>query len=345
MEDAANTAGRTGGLSVATFGGLGTAGLAYASIELFDIGLGAGGDRLDITGSSTGQTRTRFGGGEDVANIFQTNGRFLLSTGPDNDMVNVGCPNDLGRPTDDLASRLGDRLTITGDSNGQDVFPLRAGGGTTSDPQSPLFAPPMNRYDVSGDGAVTPLDSLLVINYLDIYRSSTPRSNGVSRSGEGETPRQRIYWDVNSDLHASPIDAFLVVNRLNMSAEGEAISDTPDTVAIDAVPERWPEIYGSHQSNGSRWPSKHVATPANNSNPPLALALQVGYFGEWVQRVFSPFAKGNRGFGGCRLLPVRDCAGRNLGFRTLHGARRDRLRDNLSMFPERKPYLGHQRSR
>ena len=66
--------------------------------------------------------------------------------------------------------------------------------------------------DVNSDQIVTPLDALMVINYLN---SSADRSV-CSLGGEGES---LALLDVSGDSWISPLDALLVINHLN--AEGE----------------------------------------------------------------------------------------------------------------------------
>ena len=67
--------------------------------------------------------------------------------------------------------------------------------------------------DVNGDGQVSPLDALMVINALNAGRTE-PTS-----SGEGEIT---LLLDVNGDTHLTPLDALLVINYLsrNRSATG-----------------------------------------------------------------------------------------------------------------------------
>lgn len=59
-------------------------------------------------------------------------------------------------------------------------------------------------YDVNGDGAVTALDALLIVNYLNTYG---PGPVGYGDPGYG--------YDVNSDGSVTSLDALLVVNELN----------------------------------------------------------------------------------------------------------------------------------
>ena len=69
--------------------------------------------------------------------------------------------------------------------------------------------------DVSGDGAVSPFDALLVINYLN--------TNGPGVVPSGNTPP---FLDVNGDGFVTSIDALFVINRLNNpSGEGESAVD------------------------------------------------------------------------------------------------------------------------
>ncbi len=69
--------------------------------------------------------------------------------------------------------------------------------------------------DVSGEGAVSPLDALLIINYLN--------STGPGPVPVGSSPP---YLDVNADGFVTAIDALLVINRLNTGgSEGEQASD------------------------------------------------------------------------------------------------------------------------
>ena len=69
--------------------------------------------------------------------------------------------------------------------------------------------------DVSGDGAVSPIDALLIITHLN---SNGP---GPVPSGSGAP-----YLDVNADGFVSAIDALFVINRLNTgNGEGESATD------------------------------------------------------------------------------------------------------------------------
>lgn len=74
---------------------------------------------------------------------------------------------------------------------------------------------PINSLDTNSSGAVSALDALLVINYLN---SGAPRL-----IPQGSTPKLG-YLDTNSDNAVSPIDALLVINELSRVARGEGES-------------------------------------------------------------------------------------------------------------------------
>lgn len=74
------------------------------------------------------------------------------------------------------------------------------------------FLPP----DVDADGAIAPLDALLVVNELNANGSR------LLVAGEGESPAPAItkFVDVNGDRFISPVDALRVINVLNGEGEG-----------------------------------------------------------------------------------------------------------------------------
>ncbi|MCL4201298.1 MAG: pre-peptidase C-terminal domain-containing protein [Pirellulaceae bacterium] len=78
---------------------------------------------------------------------------------------------------------------------------------------------PVNRFDVDNSGAASPVDVLLVINYLNGPNPTNPLP--IPR------PADRPFLDVNGDGAATASDVLQVINHLNqlnnqLSAEGEA---------------------------------------------------------------------------------------------------------------------------
>ena len=68
---------------------------------------------------------------------------------------------------------------------------------------------------MNGDGYVSPLDALLLINALNT--SGARPLVGVNVSS--------TYWDVSGDTYLSPLDALLVINGLNgLTGVGEGES-------------------------------------------------------------------------------------------------------------------------
>jgi hypothetical protein len=90
--------------------------------------------------------------------------------------------------------------------------------------------------DASGDGVVSPLDALQIINDLNTYGS-----RAVTPDAEGEITTPNTRFDVNRDDFITPIDALVVITYLNNHAgvamqgggEGEAPADVIALLAAD----------------------------------------------------------------------------------------------------------------
>jgi VCBS repeat-containing protein len=118
---------------------------------------------------------------------------------------------------------------------GQDVFQYRAidGIGVASPPvtvtinvtNTRAWRNPTLALDVNGDGSVSPIDVLLIVNYLN-------------QNGAGPvpvpTPPPPPYRDTNGDNNVTPADALLVINFLNnqglAEGEGESLESNSDAV-------------------------------------------------------------------------------------------------------------------
>lgn len=93
------------------------------------------------------------------------------------------------------------------------------------DDESPWYNA-VDPLDVNRDQVVTPLDALLVINYLNTM--------GSRPTSDLPTPGEPMFVDTSNDQHLSAIDALLVINELNTAnaragAEGESRSATKPT--------------------------------------------------------------------------------------------------------------------
>ena len=65
---------------------------------------------------------------------------------------------------------------------------------------------PVNSLDISGDGFISPVDPLQVINELNL---AGPHALAAQR------PAANPFWDANGDQFISPVDALQVINALN----------------------------------------------------------------------------------------------------------------------------------
>ena len=93
--------------------------------------------------------------------------------------------------------------------------------------------------DVTQDGVVSPLDMIVILNYLD----AAAGSNSVA-STLGST--ERFQLDVNGDQAVSPIDAILVLNYLDSavrSAEAEDGAESEDGDVAISIGETSQVIY------------------------------------------------------------------------------------------------------
>lgn len=88
---------------------------------------------------------------------------------------------------------------------------------TGAAPEGEGLTNPVNNLDVNADGEVSPIDPLIVVNYLN------------RAAGEGEATS--MYVDVTGDGHVSPVDALELINFLNRrgAAEAEGEGGTPLT--------------------------------------------------------------------------------------------------------------------
>jgi hypothetical protein len=160
----------------------------------------------------------------------------ILVTPPTHGTVTLN-PNGTFTYVHDGLSRLTDTFTYRA-SDGSAVNPLGAvttvtltiGQAPPPPHQNPLIVGNEDgntgHRDVNADGFITPIDALLVINFLN--------SQG-SRSVVG-LPAPPPYRDVSGDNFISPIDALLVINYLNLrgrtgGGEGEMQGEGESTAA------------------------------------------------------------------------------------------------------------------
>jgi len=101
-------------------------------------------------------------------------------------------------------------------------------------------------YDVDGDGRISPLDPLIIINHIN-NRGTGP----IPTLGEGEEgPDPGI--DVDGDGNISPIDILILINRINQEneeeSEGDDESDDEDSDGSGGLPEGEGEFVSGSKS-------------------------------------------------------------------------------------------------
>ncbi len=119
--------------------------------------------------------------------------------------------------------------------------------------------------DVNGDGLLTAIDALLVINQLNSRSSGAlPTSIASARAIFG-------FIDVNGNGSLEPLDALLIINGLNsvsVSAEGEAIPVTEEGSVKDSLDTKqtgdgfWPSpawLDSEDDQSRNRWPRQRPA--------------------------------------------------------------------------------------
>ena len=125
-----------------------------------------------------------------------------------------------------------DRFANFGDRAALPIFgnfdpPVTPAGEETTPPGRPVsYTNASLPSDVNGDGFVSPIDALFVIDRLN--RLGAVALPQMRLEGEAASPAP--YLDVSGDGVISPVDALIVIETMNRSAEGEAgSSDTGDS--------------------------------------------------------------------------------------------------------------------
>ena len=96
------------------------------------------------------------------------------------------------------------------------------------------YTNPGNPVDVNNDGEGSPIDALILINFLNNQGSM------ALAGGEGESSGTRYYYDVNGDMVVSPLDVLGVISYLNganvqSGGEGEGSAELVETVPAATV--------------------------------------------------------------------------------------------------------------
>jgi VCBS repeat-containing protein len=179
------------------------------------------------------------------------NGSTVLVNDSDDD--STGLMAQIVTPTQNGIINLNSDGTFTYNTTtsdvGTDAFTYRVldGDGGQSDPvvvtlnlARSKWQNPLLHNDVNADGGVSPLDALIVINYINANGNAVP-------ADPAEPPP---YYDVDGDGSVTPNDVIIIVNYLNRQANpglGEAIveiqpeaakTSTEETTVVEQVEER-----------------------------------------------------------------------------------------------------------
>ena len=105
---------------------------------------------------------------------------------------------------------------------------------TITNPPPPRHQNPIQRLDVDADGFVSPIDVLLVINFINANGSSTPVAN---------LPPPPPYRDVNGNNVIEPLDVLEIINFINArgnsgAGEGEMVG-VATVMPTGAAPLTW----------------------------------------------------------------------------------------------------------
>lgn len=136
---------------------------------------------------------------------------------------------------------------------------------TEADAATFYLGPPWHnfarRLDVNGDGDVTPVDALLIINELN-FPTTIDATNRLPLPPP-TLASQRPFWDVDGDNFVLPLDALLVINRLNGGPEGEGdevpVASDTTAAAIAAADWLWgreEEEWRAHRRGPLRGPTR-----------------------------------------------------------------------------------------
>jgi hypothetical protein len=112
----------------------------------------------------------------------------------------------------------------------------------------PPWQNPARAMDVNNDGFVSPIDVLLVINFINNYQGVSALPNpppfipiaGAPIFPDNPGLGQDLFIDVNGDGFVSPIDALQIINAVNSGqtggeGEGEGEGALADSIASESV--------------------------------------------------------------------------------------------------------------
>ncbi len=165
---------------------------------------------------------------------FNPDGTFTYQS---NNTISVGSTDSFEYEGVDQFGAVGTRATVT---------------ITIGNPPPPLHQNQSNRLDVNADGSVSPLDVLIIVNFLNFAGASSIPVAGL----EAPPP----YRDVNGDNFISPLDVLEVINfinsRSNQAGEGGGEGEGAGAMMVGV---------GLDGASRAAWSSSVSSTVANQS--------------------------------------------------------------------------------
>lgn len=136
---------------------------------------------------------------------------------------------------------LADNQTFLQSINGVQIRSTGAGEGE--------FSNPFNSLDVNGDGVVSAMDVLMIVNELN---GQGPRALSATQIASLGQLLPQGYLDANVDAFLSPVDALMVINYLNSQiGAGEAAGEAGSAVVVSAASSSGSSSSSSSSSSGS----------------------------------------------------------------------------------------------
>ncbi len=157
--------------------------------------------------------------------------RILVSDRPGavpSAIFNPYAPTPLGN---DISFEFGDKTELPVFGNFDPPVALTGGGGATI----VSYQNVTNKFDVNNDGAVSPVDALLIINALN-QLGSGDLATMLPAASEYTPPT--AFLDVNGDGFVAPGDVLIVINFLNggsSEGEGEGAQTSQPLQAANAI--------------------------------------------------------------------------------------------------------------
>ncbi|MCL4201297.1 MAG: dockerin type I repeat-containing protein [Pirellulaceae bacterium] len=129
------------------------------------------------------------------------------------------------------------RVQVVAPPNASSVGPVQTvtiGEGEAASGVNFVGAPPVwqnsvDPIDVNGDGDTTPMDVLMLINFVNAHSDSP----AVADAAQAVPP----YYDVNGDGYVTSTDVLLVINRLNNPIPADMDSTTIDVTGGGGIPQ------------------------------------------------------------------------------------------------------------